>query len=135
MGTQGADLAHRFVADRPLAHRALEHGHDVVVPQFLGRLGFIRELESAAQQHGALFVEVALVEDLDTTLARLAAEPMTAVQRDARALLERDGGAQRVIPEMHDRLQHVLDARPNTHRVTPVPDDPDQTYLLLTESL
>lgn len=107
-----------------MAHVALEHSHDVVVPQFLGRLEFVDELESLARHHAAPFVEVVLAEDLDTTLSRLAqraANPATPAQRDAHRGLDRAGGAQRALPEMRDRLQHVLDRRPTLAASRPSP--------------
>lgn len=38
-------------------------GHDVIVPQFLGRAAFAEELATVAGRHGARFIEVVLVAD------------------------------------------------------------------------
>ena len=60
-------------------------------------------------------------------LAQRAAGPMTAVQRDAHAMLDRAGGLD-TVPELHRRLQDVLAGRPHARRVEPVPGDVEQTY-------
>lgn len=45
----------------------LSSGHDVVVPQFLGRPDFIERLEATAEECGAAFIEVLV--DVDETTA------------------------------------------------------------------
>ena len=50
----------------------LDSGHDVHVGQFLAKTEFIDQLESAAQRHGATFVEVILTADVATLQRRLA---------------------------------------------------------------
>jgi predicted kinase len=120
-----------------MARLALGEGCDVVVPQFLARPQFVDELEALAGEVSAEFVEVVLVEALDVAMARLArraAGPMTAVQRDAHAMLDRNGGLD-TVPELHRRLQHVLAGRPGARRVAPVPGDVERTYRLLLDVL
>ena len=56
----------------------LGSGHDVVVPQFLGRVEFIERLEGAASAAGASFVEVMLVGESASAVERF---------RERRALL------------------------------------------------
>ena len=50
----------------------LDSGHDVYVGQFLAKTEFIDQLQSAAQRHGATFVEVILTTDAVTLQRRLA---------------------------------------------------------------
>jgi predicted kinase len=120
-----------------MARVVLAEGRDVVVPQFLARPRFIGELEGLAADVGAAFVEVVLVEEPDVAAARLAqraAGPMTAVQRDAHAMLDRAGGLA-TVPDLHRRLHDMLADRPHARRVAPVPDDVEATYHRLLRGL
>ncbi|HEX5812654.1 MAG TPA: AAA family ATPase [Pseudonocardia sp.] len=120
-----------------MARVVLSEGHDVVVPQFLARPQFIAELESLAAEVEAEFVEVVLVEEPDAAAARLAhraAGPMTAVQRDAHAMLDRAGGLA-TVPELHRRLHGMLASRPRARRVEPVSGDVERTYQELIDRL
>jgi len=113
-----------------MAQVVLGEGRDVVVPQFLGRPGFIDELEDLARRLAVEFVEVVLLDEVEVAVARLAqraAGPMTGAQRDAHVLLDRDGGLS-AVAEMHHRLQGVLAERPGARRVVPVPGDVERTY-------
>jgi predicted kinase len=118
-----------------MARVVLGEGHDVVVPQFLGRAEFIGELEALAAELAVDFVEVVLVEEPDVAAARLAeraAGPLPPVQRDAHLMLDRAGGLD-VVPELHRRLHGVLADRPTARRVVPVPGDVEQTYRVLLD--
>jgi predicted kinase len=55
-----------------LVRSHLGSGHDVVVPQLLGRTDFIETLASVAGAEGAAFVEVLLRAPVDVVLRRLA---------------------------------------------------------------
>ncbi|ALE71944.1 hypothetical protein FRP1_30035 (plasmid) [Pseudonocardia sp. EC080625-04] len=63
-----------------------------------------------------------------------AACPQTHAQRDAHALLERDGGIA-TIPELHQRLLAMLEQRPQARILEPIVDDVEQTYRDLLELL
>lgn len=113
-----------------MARVALGEGRDVVVPQFLARPVFIEELQLLADELDVEFVEVVLLDEPDSAVARLtyrAAAPMSATQRDAHELLERDGGLDTVLG-LHRRLRGVIDHRPDAVIVVPVLDDVEQTY-------
>lgn len=113
-----------------MARVALDAGHDVVVPQFVARPEFVEQLRGLAERLGVEFIEVVLVNEPEEAMDRLAqraAAPMNAVQRDAHALLERDGGLV-AVQELHERLHRSLTDRPDVRRVTPVVDDVEQTY-------
>ena len=56
-----------------MAEAHLRDGHDVVVPQFLGRLPFIDTLAGIAQQTGSTFREVILRADDDAIVERFRA--------------------------------------------------------------
>ncbi len=121
-----------------MARRVLGEGHDVVVPQFLAQPGFIEELQVLADGLGVEFIEVVLLEEpvrAARRLAERAAGPLTTTQRDAHELLDRDGGLDAVVPELHRRLQQMIDHRPATVVVTPVLNDVDQTYRKLIDRI
>jgi predicted kinase len=61
------ELALALVADH------LGRGSDVVVPQFLGRREFADRLRGVAEEAGARFVEVVLVDEDDAVIARFRA--------------------------------------------------------------
>src|SRR5919112_459384 len=48
-------------------------GHPVVVPQFLGRLAFVERLERLAQEVGATFRHVVLMDTRENAIARFLA--------------------------------------------------------------
>ncbi|MDQ2739807.1 MAG: ATP-binding protein [Actinomycetota bacterium] len=53
-----------------MARVHLQAGHDVIVPQYLGRLEFVGMLEAVAVEVGARFVEFALISDSDDVVRR-----------------------------------------------------------------
>src|SRR4051812_47732407 len=70
-------------------------GHDVLVPQFLGRPEFVLALERVAAGAGIPFVEIALVlgpERAAQRVAQRSARPERPGHDDTAALLEREGG-------------------------------------------
>jgi predicted kinase len=91
----------------------LRGGRDVVVPQFLGQSDFIEQLEAVAEDAGARFSEVVLMDSRANALARFDA------RRDDTALSAHHGDAARLaggqvgLAQMYDRLQSVLARRPS----------------------
>ena len=109
----------------------LAGGKDVVLPQYLGRLDFVLELEMLAQQAKARFVEIALRSGRDEVISRLArrsTDPQNSEQHDAAMLLERSGGLD-ALPAMDERMKSVIAARPATRAVVTVDGEIDETYL------
>lgn len=99
-----------------MARVHLRSGHDVVVPQFLGRLEFVDTLQRLGQETGAEFIEVALLtspEDAAHRFTRRSADPGRAEHQDATELLERSGGVGK-LSDMCARLLEVVAARPET---------------------
>lgn len=120
-----------------MAGVVLGEGRDVVVPQFLARPEFVGQLRGLADQCGAAFVEVVLVDGPEEVRARLAARaaaPMDAVQRDAHVLLERDGGVD-AVRALHAQLHADVATRPDARHVAPVAGDVEQTYRRLLACL
>ncbi|MBT0771543.1 AAA family ATPase [Kineosporia sp. J2-2] len=131
-----AGLAARELAVA-MARVHLLAGHDVLVPQYLGRLDFVLRLETLAGETGVPFVEIALVSDAADAVARFgrrATAPQTQEHRDAAALQERVGGAGE-LAQMHERLLAVIAARPATRTVVTVDGDVEGTYQRLVTAL
>jgi predicted kinase len=120
-----------------MADAHLSAGFDVIVPQYLGRVGFIDELADAADRAGARFVETALWLDRDSAIAAFAdrrAAPSTQAHHDAAALVDRSEQADPV-GEMFDAFVRVVEQRPATRRVNVVPGDVEQTFRNFAGSL
>ncbi|MEV8513563.1 AAA family ATPase [Dactylosporangium sp. NPDC051484] len=115
------------------ARTHLAAGHDVVVPQFLGRLPFVLDLAAVAEAAGAPFVEVALMDSRDAAVRRFAERTRTSADpahREAgRGVSAAEAG------EMYDRLLTVIAARPGTRIVPSVEGDVDGTYRALLATL
>lgn len=115
----------------------LDAGHDVVVPQFLGRSDFIETLDRVAVAHRSTFVEVGLMLDrqvaIDAFHAR-SAKPEQQTHRDASVMVDRSTSPDPV-GEMYDAFRLVLERRPTTVRVTVVRDDVDSTLDGLVRAL
>lgn len=113
-----------------MAAEHLHSGHDVIIPQFLGRIEFVLALQQLCDDSGTQFIETALLGDpaeAAERFARRAAAPETAEHRDAAALLERMGGLA-ALPRMYEQLLAVIASRPSTRTVTTMPGNIDQTY-------
>jgi leucyl aminopeptidase (aminopeptidase T) len=110
----------------------LRDGADVVIPQYLGRSELVLDLERTAQAAGAGFVEVHLVADLDSVVARF---------EDRRRATGADAHPQHEVvdvrPELADamaRLAARSAERPETLRVA-VGDAPEITVARLSDLL
>lgn len=128
------DEATRLVA-RDLAGAAVvEHlgaGRDVVMPQYLGRLGYIVLLEEVARRHGAMFVEVILAVDASLAIDRFRSRRQAMARRGERHP-ERDITDAEVEPFILDaveRLSRLPTIRPGS-RILPVAPEAseDETY-------
>ena len=115
----------------------LGSGYDVVVPQLLARKDFIEELEHAAAEAGAEFVEIAL--DVTRSEAVSAFEerrqaPTHSTHRDASDLVDRSQSAD-PIGEMYDALQLLLETRPQSHPIGAPRGDIDATLSSIRRTL
>jgi hypothetical protein len=100
------------------------------VPQFLGRLDFVLELERLADEVGAEFVEVVLLSDPQDAVDRFvrrSRRPEAASHRDAAALQDRMGGIG-ALPAMYARLLEVVAGRPRTRVVRTVDGELESAY-------
>lgn len=119
-----------------LVESHLSRGHDVVVPQYLGRIEFVLTLEGAAKGAGATFVEVVLTVDESVLIDRF---------RSRRRELGLRGGAHpegdvfddkigAAVADAVARLASVVGERAGTRTVT-AEGDLEATYAALLAAI
>jgi predicted kinase len=101
------------------ARTHLAAGHDVVIPQFLGRTDFIEQAEQAARDAGAEFREIALTDSKENAIQRYAKRPSDPARQSAGAV---------ELADMYDRLMSVIAARPGTKLVLSSDGQPEKAY-------
>jgi predicted kinase len=146
-GMLGQWLEHREEAF-PLARRLalgmarmqLEAGHDVIVPQFVARPGFLGELESLASSVGAEFVETVLMDTKENAVKRFYErsrknEPTSSsTVFNPQELVERKGGVA-ALEEMYDRLVAMVAGRDSAILISAPAGDVDAAYAALLHRL
>ena len=128
-------LARRLALEMARVHLLADR--DVVVPQFLGRVDFVQELEAVGDLAGATFVELVLLSDPQNAAAcftRRSADPRTQEHRDAAALQELSGG-DAALPAMYQAMMELVASRPKTRRVVTVEGLEDCAYAELLAHL
>jgi predicted kinase len=133
--TEAGLIARRMAIEA--ARVQLLAGRDVIVPQYLGRMQFVLELEQLAAQTGTAFIEIALIgnaEDLAARFYRRSAQPETAAHLDAAQLQERSGGAA-ALHQMSDRLLDLVSHRPRTLRIDSIDGQIEATYTALAAAI
>jgi predicted kinase len=96
------------------ARTHLAAGYDVVIPQFLGRPVFIEQVERLADEVGAEFHEVVLLDSKQNALRRFTERTTAAADPahvEAQSMLDRSGGLDE-LSAMYDRLMSVVASRP-----------------------
>jgi predicted kinase len=109
---EAGQAARRMALEMARCH--LLNGHDVVVPQYLGRLPFLQQLEDLAADVGARFVEGVMMDSKENMLRRFVQRSEASVvpaHLDAQALLDRSGGLHE-LAQMYDRLLEIVAGRP-----------------------
>lgn len=101
-------------------------GHDVIIPQYLGRLTFLEQAERLARDVGADFHEVVLLDSADNTVRRFTQRTGPHDPKHVHA---------DELAAMYDRLLAVIAARPGTKLVQSVQDEVDGTYHTLLRVL
>jgi predicted kinase len=102
-----------------MARAHLLAGHDVVIPQYLGRLRFIEQLEQLAGEVAADFHELVLMDSKDNLLRRFVERGRSSTlpaHVEAQEMVDRDGGLP-AFAAMCERLLLVLAARPGATTV------------------
>lgn len=120
-----------------MARVQLFAGLDVLVPQYLGRVGFIDTLQQLADEVGAQFVELMLLGDREHAVRRFeqrSAHSQEPLHQQAAALQQRLGGPQQ-LTAAHDQLLAILAARPGCRAITVVDGEADGAYRQLLAAL
>lgn len=121
-----------------MARTHLASGLDVVVPQFLGRIEYVQELERLSRDTDAAFREVVLRSASSAVAAEQfrvrSQSPETKQHRDAAAGLTA-GGDFDEFREMQERLDGVIELRSATIEVATVHGDRVATYQRLLAGL
>jgi predicted kinase len=120
-----------------MARVHLGAGHEVVIPQYLGRPQFLQQAEQVAGQLGVPFAEFVLMDGRDNAVRRFAERTDAAVTTahvEAGLLIERLGGRP-ALEAMYDRLLLVLSHRPQAKVIPSREDAIDETYAELSKRL
>ena len=139
LGDWKADPAAAGIRARQLALDAarvqLEHGGDVVVPQFLRRPELIEQFREVAGHVGATFLLIALVSSPQEAAERFRARGTSADPNhsDAAQLQAAPGAAP--IEELYADMLGMLGAFPETAYVESVPGEVDVTLAAVREVL
>jgi predicted kinase len=97
-----------------MARVHLAQGHDVVLPQYLGRTEFLEQAEQVAIEAGAQFHEFVLMDSRDEVVRRFNERTAAATEQtheDAGRLVAQLGGDDTLFA-MYDRLLLIISARP-----------------------
>jgi predicted kinase len=115
----------------------LGSGHDVIVPQHVGRPEFIEQLAALAEDVGADFREIVLLDERDRALARFAERSQAALDSahlEAQQLLDRTGGALE-LSAMYDRISSIIASRPGCIVVPTEVGKVDEAYQKILEAI
>jgi predicted kinase len=120
-----------------MARVHLTAGHEVVIPQYLGRPQFLQQAEQVAADVCVPFAEFVLMDARDNAVRRFAqrtAAGAAPAHVEAGLLMQRLGG-QPALEAMYDRLLLVLSHRPRAQVIHSHEGAVDQTYLELSQRL
>lgn len=120
-----------------MAGAHLRAGHDVVMPQYLGRLTEIERFEAVARENNAMFCEAVLMDAKERSLERFTQRSQAAElpwHRHAGEVVDRNGGLS-LLADMYDQLLDVLRVRPSARVVRSDPGAIAQTYEALVAVL
>lgn len=110
-------------------------GHDVILPQYLGRPDFIEELERTAAAAGARFRELVLMDSRENAVTRFAARASDASLTEHHREAAEQAGGDEGLREMYDRLHALLSGRPDTRVITTTAGDVAGAYRQLADIL
>jgi len=125
--SESGSLARTLALGMAGAH--LRSGHDVLLPQYLGRLSEIERFEEVALASGASLCEIFLLDDMDGSIQRFNRRGGGGPgwHREVRELVDRSGGDS-LISAMHDQLTEVLQRRPAAIIIASQADRIEETY-------
>ena len=132
--TQAGLLARELTLAMARTH--MDAGHDVIIPQYLGRLPFVERLELLALDLAVPFREVVLLDSKRNTLRRFSDRTRAAASvYHVEAAAQLGGDRQAALGEMYDRLIEVIRHRPHARIVRSDDGNPTGTYRRLIEAL
>ncbi|HEY7050169.1 MAG TPA: ATP-binding protein [Jatrophihabitantaceae bacterium] len=106
-----------------MARTHLRAGHDVIIPQYLGRPDFLEQLDELAREEDIRLHEIVLLDSRSNLLRRFRDRPKGPEADDAE------------LAEMYDRLLGIVEQRPNAHIVSSADGQVDETYRRLLAAL
>ena len=128
-------LARAMMLEMARVH--LRAGHDVVIPQYLGRPQFLQEVEEVAEATGVRFAEFVLMDGRDEAVRRFDSRTSAALSPahvEVGEMMARFGGRP-ALEAMYDRLLLVLAHRPHAQVIHSCEGDPEGTYAELSRRL
>jgi predicted kinase len=129
-----AGLAARAIA-LAAARTHLGAGHDVVVPQFVGRPEFLEQLEALATETGAEFHELVLMDEKQNALDRFSARSAATGDSAHREAAEMLTGGLDELARMYDNLTALVRTRPHAVVVPTEHGAEDEAYAAVLKSL
>lgn len=118
--------ARRIALEMTRTHLAA--GHDVVVPQFIERPGFIEDVRALAVDAGAEFVLVALVSSPEEAAARFEGRVATTDPNHVDAVHLQSAPGARTVEDMYEGMLGLMATYEGVRYVRSVPGDIDGTY-------
>ncbi len=119
-----------------MARTHLEADHDVIIPQYLGRLAFIEQVEQLAHDAGVAFHELVLLDSKQNMLRRFARRTHAAASiHHVEAAAQLGDQAATNLAEMYDRLIEIIGQRPHARIVPSEQGEPHETYRRLLTAL
>ncbi len=118
-----------------MARTHLEAGHDVVVPQFIERPGFIEAVREVAHGTGAEFVLVALVSSPEEAASRFEQRGSSDDPNHVDAVHLQSAPGARTVEDMYTGMRALLATFDDVRYVRSVPGDVDGTYEELCAAL
>ena len=127
--TEAGLIARKMAIEMARVH--LTSGRDVLVPQLLGKLPFVHDLERLCVEAGARFIEVALLSSSDEAVDRFVRRSQRAelsTHRDAKALLDQSEDAISALHDYYVGVLEVISNRPSTHTIRTIDGLVDEAY-------
>lgn len=120
-----------------MARAHLRAGHDVIIPQYLGRIAFLEQIDRLAADLGIPLREIVLLDGKPNMLRRFA-DRASAGPRAGHIEADPDlRGADReaTLGHMYDRLVRIIEQRPNARIIQSDEGQPRKTYRRLLDAL
>lgn len=116
-----------------LARETVTAGHDVVVPQLLGQVGFVDQLAATADDLGVAFVEIVIIASAETAERRFRAR--AAATDDDHQVADPAEDAAALVRRYADAVAEVTDGRPGTVVIDNDDGRGDQAYAELVAAV